>query len=66
MSLFFNTSEAGSGEITAQAVGEVTGHLPAQIKPTSTSTYEVSFIPMKGEVYTSRNDTGYSSVGNEQ
>ena len=52
VSLIFNTSEAGRGEITAQAVGEITGHIPHQIRSTCTATYEVSFIPMKGDVYT--------------
>ena len=52
VSLLFDVSGAGRGEITAEAVGEKVGHLSLQIEQTSTSTREVSFIPFEGDVYT--------------
>ena len=52
VSLFFDVSGAGRGEITAHAIGEKVGYVFVEIEQTSTFTRKVSFIPFKGDTYT--------------
>jgi len=52
VSLFFDVSGAGRGEITAHAIGEKVGYVFVEIEQTSTFTRKVSFIPFKGDIYT--------------
>ena len=52
VSLFFDASDAGIGEMTAQAKGKRSGQVPTHIKQISASEYKVFFIPFKGETYT--------------
>ena len=52
VSLFFNVSGAGNGEITGHAIGEKVGRVSLHVEQMSTSTRKVSFIPFEGDVYT--------------
>ena len=52
VSLFFDTSDAGTGEMTAQAKGEKSGQAPCHIKQISASEYKVFFVPLEGDTYT--------------
>ena len=50
--LSFDVSHAGTGELTAEVVGSVSGTIPASIDVSFPTNQKVSFIPMQSEAFT--------------
>ena len=49
--LAVDTSAAGPGELTASCVGNSTGKVPVDVAGTSPTSYNVSFVPPKEDLY---------------
>ena len=51
VTLSFNTSNAGRGNLTAYVTGELAGEQPSEVEEVSPNEYEVTFVPPRPDAY---------------